>query len=321
MSTKPRIVAPGVLYLVSSKGVANLDMFRKDEIKTFFLEQLGRTLKKYSFTCHAFSILTNRYHMVLQSDQESISDAMQHFNSIIAKKVNKVLKREGTVFSSRFKSVIVENDRFKELIRNVHLEGVTIGELSLDELANYKFCSHSVILGNYTSHIIDKNTILKQMAMSTIEDYLKYMRDTDSDDDFASKIKDINCGKQGFQKPQLWIIGKAEFVKHVMDLDKLRRLHIARHISEDVKIEKIHDEVVRLLILENSDLYRAGQFNIRSTARELFVSLCKCKYEFSGAEIARYLRITDAAVSRMITRFRYIENRDYLMKRVLEVIT
>ncbi|HEX2957596.1 MAG TPA: transposase, partial [Chitinispirillaceae bacterium] len=135
MSTKPRIVAPGVIYQVSSKGVQNLDMFKKDEIKTFFLEQLARTLKKYSFICHAFSILTNQYHMVLQSDKESISDAMQHFNSIIAKKVNKLLKREGTVFSSRFKSVIVESDCFKDLIRNVHLEGVTQGELSLDELA------------------------------------------------------------------------------------------------------------------------------------------------------------------------------------------
>ncbi|HEX3019206.1 MAG TPA: transposase, partial [Chitinispirillaceae bacterium] len=270
MSTKPRIVAPGVIYQVSSKGVANLDMFRKDEIKTIFLEQLARTLKKYSFSCHAFSISINQYHMVLESDQESISDTMQHFNSIIAKKINKVLKREGTVFSTRFKSVIVEKDRFKDLIRNVHLEGVALGEFSLDDLAYYKFCSHSVLLGNCPSEIIDKSAILKQMGMSSKEDYLKYMEDTDSDGDFASEMKDINCGKQGFHKPQLWIIGKAEFVKHVMDLDKCRRLHIARHISENVNIEKIHDEVARLLILENSDLYRAGQFNVRSTARELF---------------------------------------------------
>lgn len=77
----------------------------------------------------------------------------------------------------------------------------------------------------------------------------------------------------------------------------------------------------RLLILENGDLYRAGQFNVRSTARELFVSICKSRYEFSGAETARYLRVTDAAVSKMLTRFRDVENRDYLMKRVVEVIT
>lgn len=36
MSTKPRIVAPGVFYKVSSKGVRNLDMFKNDELKVFF---------------------------------------------------------------------------------------------------------------------------------------------------------------------------------------------------------------------------------------------------------------------------------------------
>ncbi len=97
MSTKPRIIASGVIYQISSKGVQNLEMFKNDEIKSFFLQQLSRTLKKYSFTCHAFSICTNEYHIVLQSEQQSISDAMQQINSIVAKRVNKVLKRDGTV--------------------------------------------------------------------------------------------------------------------------------------------------------------------------------------------------------------------------------
>ena len=39
MSTKPRIVAPGVIYQVYAKGVQELQMFKNDEIKTFFLKQ------------------------------------------------------------------------------------------------------------------------------------------------------------------------------------------------------------------------------------------------------------------------------------------
>ena len=143
MSTKPRIIAPGVIYKVSSTGVHELQMFKNDEIKTFFLKQLAKTLKKYNFTCHAFSISLNQYHLVLQSGQKSISMAMQQFNSIIAKKVNKVLGRNGTAFSSRFKSVIVEDDRLKELIRKFIWNRYNWGN-DLDELNHYKFCSHSV---------------------------------------------------------------------------------------------------------------------------------------------------------------------------------
>ena len=116
MSTKPRIVVPGVFYLVSSKGVQNLDMFQNPELKAFFLAQLSKTLKKYCFTCYAFSITKNQYQMVLQSNQQSISDAMQQFNSIIARQVNKVLQRDGTVFATRFKSLIVESDQVKYLM-------------------------------------------------------------------------------------------------------------------------------------------------------------------------------------------------------------
>ena len=322
MSTKPRIVAPGVIYQVYSKGVQELQIFKKDEIKTFFLEQLSRTLNKYDFTCHAFSISLNQYHLVLHSNQQSISLAMQHFNSIIAKKINKVLGRGGTVFSSRFSSVIVEDDQLNKLIREVHLESVQLGEMSLEELKHYKFCSHSVFMGNSTSDLIDTEVTLKKMGIDSKEKYCQFIRDTGNiGDDFNSKLKDINNAKQGFRKPQLYVIGKPEFVKKVIELDNCRRLQIARYINENVKMETIHEKVAQLLIMENEDLFRAGQSNERSTGRELFVTICKKYYEFSGADAARYLRVTEAAVSRMLSRFRNVENKEYLVEKVLEEIT
>ncbi len=321
MSTKPRIVAPDVIYKVSSTGVHELQMFKNDEIKTFFLKQLAKTLKKYNFTCHAFSISLNQYHLVLQSGQKSISMAMQQFNSIIAKKVNKVLGRNGTAFSSRFKSVIVEDDRLKELIREVHLEPVQLGEMTLDELNHYKFCSHSVFMGNSTTDLIDKDAVLKKIGIDSTERYLQFIKDIGCSDDIRSKLKDINRAKQGFQKPQLWVIGKPEFVKKVIELDRCRRLQIARHISENVEMETIHEKVAKFLEMKRDDLFRAGQSNIRSTARELFVTICKRWYEFSGADAARYLRVTEAAVSRMITRFQNKENKEYLIQKVLKEVT
>src|SRR5690606_30190754 len=128
----------------------------------------------------------------------------------------------------------------------------------------------------------------------------------------------INRAKQGFQKPQLWVIGKPEFVEKVIKLDRIRRSRIARHISENVEMERIHQKVARLLVMEEDDLYRAGQSDIRSTSRELFVTICKSLYEFSGADAARYLRVTESAVSRMLTRFRRVENREYLIGKVME---
>jgi|BioPla2DNA2_1021312.scaffolds.fasta_scaffold45095_1 hypothetical protein len=322
MSTKPRIVAPGVIYQVYAKGVQELQMFKNDEIKTFFLKQLAKTLNKYDFTCHAFSITLNQYHMALQSKQQSISLAMQQFNSILAKKVNKVLGREGTVFSSRFTSVIVEDNRLKELIRSIHLEAVQLGEMSQDELDHYKFCSHSVFMGNSTSDLINSDVILKKIGMDSKEKYYQYIRGIDSNDnDITLKLKDINRAKQGFHDPHLYVIGTPEFVKKVIELDSCRRLQIARHISENVQMETIHEKIAKLLVMEKNDLFRAGRSDIRSKGRELFVTICKSIYEFSGADAARYLRVTEAAVSRMLTRFRNVNNKEYLIEKVVKEIT
>jgi REP element-mobilizing transposase RayT len=322
MSTKPRIVAPGVIYQVYSKGVQELQIFKKDEIKTFFLQQLQKSLKKYDFTCLAFSISLNQYHLVLQSDKQSISLAMQHFNSILAKTINKVLGRGGTVFSSRFISVIVEDNQLNKLIREVHLKSLQLGEMTLNELEHYKFCSHSVLMGNSTSDLLNREVILKKMGIDSKEKYYQLITDTgNSYDGFNSKMKDVNNAKQGFREPQLYVIGKPEFVKKVIALDNCRRLQIARYISENVKMETIHEKVARFLIMKNEDLYHIGQSNERSTGRELFVTICKKYYEFSGAELARHLRVTEAAVSRMLSRFRNVENREYLIQKVLEEIT
>jgi hypothetical protein len=178
-----------------------------------------------------------------------------------------------------------------------------------------------VLLGNTTSEILNKEAIMKLLGIDSKEQYGEFIRSANSNDEFISTLKDVNCGKQGFQKPELWIIGKPDFIKYVIDLDKCRRLRLARHISENVSIEKIHDEVTRLLILENNDLFRAGQFNVRSTARELFAFICKQRYDFTGVQTAQHLKVTDSAVSRMISRFSNVANSDYLKQSVIGEIS
>lgn len=289
-------------------------------LKCFFLSQLNKTLKKYSFICYAFSITKNQYQLVLQSDQSSISDAMQQFNSIIAKKVNKVLQRDGTVFATRFKSLIVENDLVRSLIHTIHLDPVLQGECDFGELDNYQWSSHSYFTGNIKSEFWDPEAALKMFFAGSKENYSTFMKNNNRDSGFESVLKDVNNGKQGFAKPEMWIVGKPDFVKHVIEIDKNRRLRIARHITENVSLEKIHAEVVNVLILDDNDLYRAGQLNVRSTARELFVFLSKKRYDYTGAQAARHLKVTDSAVSKMITRFNNVENNLFLIKSVVDEI-
>jgi len=317
MCTKPRIVAPGVFYKISSKGVHNLNLFLNDELKSFFLDQLSITLKKYSFTCFAFSITKNQYNLVLQSDQQSISNAMQYFNSILARKANKILGRDGTVFATRFRSLIIEKEQVKNLIRAVHLEPVKLGECSFQKLDTYNWCSHRHFLSNSKLSCLNSDA-LKMFYDGSKEVYRTHMKCTYDNSIFNSILKNAECGKQGFSKPEMWIVGKPEFVKQVIELDRIRRLRIARHISENITIDKIHEDIAKLLALNSNDLYQAGQLNVRSNARELLAYISKQRYDFTGTQVAQHLKVTDSAVTKMIKRFNNVENGTFLIKSIVK---
>lgn len=323
MSSKPRIIAPNLIYQITSQGPHDINLFHSNDLRSFFLKLLSKTIKKYSCTSLAFSITKNQYHIVLKSGEQSISKAMQYFNSILAKSINKLNRRDGTVFRTRFKSVIVEDGDFiKELIRFVHLEPVIKGECSIDGLDNYQWCSHSAFLGNCSNEFLNTQEVLKHFrGPDPKKEYLDYIRggtDNYQNEEVVKNIRDANLGKLDFRKPELSIIGTPEFVQYTLERDKCRRARIARYQKENVTFQIIHQSVTDLLDLDNDMLLKQGKFDVKSTARELFVYAGIFRYDFSGAQMANYLKVTESAISRMKKRFENIDNKDYLLKRVEE---
>lgn len=321
MSTKPRIVVPEIFYQVSSEGVNEIDIFGKDEFKTFFLNQLETLLTKYSFGCYAFALTKNQYHLILKSGQESISKIMQRLNSVFARKFNKKTGRSGVVFKTRFKSLIAEDNNLLEFIRFVHLQPIEKGECTLNQLDYHKWCSHCEIVDIDSTGFIKKNDILSCFSgPDPLKEYRNLISTTTVNNEVNQQIKNANLGKQGFSKPETWIIGKPEYIQHILELDRCRRVRLARYISEHVKLEVIHDEVASFFKLDRNSLFSRGLSNELSTARELFVTIGKGRFDFTGTQMAHYLRVTDSAVSRMISRFDNIILKDYLIDSVVGTI-
>ncbi len=320
MSTKPRIIVPQVFYQIFSEGTEEIQIFGKDLLKKFFLKLLTRICKKYHLTCYTFSLTSNQYYLLLKSSEQSISVAMQNFNSVIAKKFNMTNKRHGTVFATRFNSLVIEQTRLKEVVRFIHLQPVDKGECSLEQLDHYKWSGHHSIVTNNSNELLNTQSVLDLFDLSDpVKKYKEYMC-LDTLDNEGEKIiqhlKDANSGKLNFHKREAWVLGSPQFVKKILNLDSCRRARIARHVSENVTMEKVVEEVTRSLSLPAREIFRQGLFDVKSTARELFAYMGKLRFDFSGAQIARHLKVTESAVSRMISRFDNIECKDFFINLV-----
>ncbi|MFW5785478.1 MAG: transposase [Chitinispirillaceae bacterium] len=316
MCTKPRIIVPRVHYHVTSKGVSGEKILEDRKLKRFFLRELAISLEKFSYRCCSWSVMDDHYHLIVESSDEPISKFMQRLNSVYAKKFNREKGREGVVFFRRYASIITEETELKKLIRYVHLNPVRCGDCSLEELDGYEWCGHgSLVRGE--DGILDRRTLLNQFGGSDpLEEYRSYLKFPEPDsqtDDTIIKVRNANRGKQNFSEPELWIIGSDEFIRTVLEMDRCRRARIARHITCGISLERLHGSMQKFLYSEKDELFCQGRINQKSTARELFAYAGVRRYDYQNTELAEYLMTTASAISRMVSRFRRLSGRDYLL--------
>jgi putative transposase len=120
-----RIEYPGAVYHVTSRGNARGALYRSDGDRALFLETLACVVSRYRWLCHAYCLLGNHYHLIVETPRPSLSLGMRRLNSTYAQAFNRRHGRVGHLFQGRYKAIIVEKERhLLELCRYVVLNPV-----------------------------------------------------------------------------------------------------------------------------------------------------------------------------------------------------
>ncbi len=109
MPRKPRIAYPGYYHLIS-RGVERRDVFLHRYDFEAFLEILALVKKRYDVTVHAFCLMSNHYHLLLETHQENLPDAMRYLNSHYSAWFNKKYERSGHLWQGRYHSYYLYDD-------------------------------------------------------------------------------------------------------------------------------------------------------------------------------------------------------------------
>jgi len=124
--TRPlRIEFEGAVYHLTSRGNARQDIFLDETDREAFLEVLAYVIERYGWVCHAFCIMGNHYHLLIETPTANLSRGMQLLNGMYTQAFNRCHERVGHVLQGRFKSILVEKDsHLLELARYVVLNPV-----------------------------------------------------------------------------------------------------------------------------------------------------------------------------------------------------
>jgi putative transposase len=98
----PRFLFPDGLFHATARGVAKMPIYHDDNDRRNFLSLLAFAVDRHEWTCQAFCLMTNHYHLVIDTTRENLSDGMQILNGDYAQGFNSKYGRWGHVFGDRF---------------------------------------------------------------------------------------------------------------------------------------------------------------------------------------------------------------------------
>ncbi|MCA1805046.1 MAG: transposase [Xanthomonadaceae bacterium] len=146
MARPLRIEVPGGLYHVTSRGDRREDIYRDERDYRGWLRIFGEACSRYNWRCHAYCLMTNHYHAVVETAEANLSKGMRYLNGVYTQAFNRSHDLVGHLFQGRFKAILVERDEYLlELSRYVVLNPVRARIAETPE--DWPWSSHQAMLG------------------------------------------------------------------------------------------------------------------------------------------------------------------------------
>ena len=105
MARPLRIEYDGALYHVTSRGNERKPIFRDNADRKLFLNTLSQVIDRFHWLCHAYSLMNNHYHLLVETPDGNLSKGMRQLNGVYTQAFNCRHDRVGHLFQGRFKAI------------------------------------------------------------------------------------------------------------------------------------------------------------------------------------------------------------------------
>jgi putative transposase len=280
MARQLRIEYPNAVYHVTSRGNARSDIFIDDTDRENFLGVTGKVVTRYNWLCHAYCLMDNHYHLLIETPDGNLSQGMRQLNGIYTQAFNRRHGRVGHILQGRFKAVIVEKEsHLLELCRYVVLNPVRAGMVKEPQ----KWCWSSY---RFTGSVAKKEPylstewILSQFGQTKTEARKKYRQ-------FVYDGMGEREAPWQKLKGQV-ILGSEMFIERVRELlgskEKIREIPRLQRFAGRPALEA---------------LFPTGEHHAKN-ARNPAIFKAHVSYGYTLKEIADYLDIHYTTVSKII---------------------
>lgn len=145
MAYRHRDESPGVHH-VTCRGNNKRSIFEDDRDRRWFLAQVARVAERYGWKVHAYCLMRNHYHLVIEIDERGMSRGFCELNTSHAWSYNKRHGRVNHLFGKRYWSSRLDDEAsFVNTCRYVLQNPVRAG--LVDDPAAWRWSSYRATLG------------------------------------------------------------------------------------------------------------------------------------------------------------------------------
>jgi putative transposase len=110
---------------VTARGDRQEDIYLTDTDRIVFLEILGQVVERFNWLVHAYCLMDNHYHLLIETPDGNLGQGMRQLNGVYTQTSNRNNNRVGHVFQGRYKAILVQRESYLlELCRYIVLNPV-----------------------------------------------------------------------------------------------------------------------------------------------------------------------------------------------------
>ena len=112
MARALRIQFPGAFYHITCRGIERREIFGNDADRYRFQRLLAQSLETYHVVLHAYIMMTNHFHLLIQTTRANCSEFMRHFNICYTGWFNHRHNRSGNLYQGRYKAFLIDANSY-----------------------------------------------------------------------------------------------------------------------------------------------------------------------------------------------------------------
>ena len=146
MARPLRLEYENAVWHLTARGNEQRDIFRDDVDRERFLRMLGQTVLRFGWKVLAWVLMSNHYHLVVQTPQPNVSRGMHWLNGRYAQWFNRRHDRHGHLFQGRFHGALVEKEAYLLAVARYVVPNPVRGKL-VENASHWRWSSYRQTAG------------------------------------------------------------------------------------------------------------------------------------------------------------------------------